>query len=284
MIRPICLCLALVPFGWGLLQNCRAPSVRAMTASAPRPALAFDQYSLDSANVGTRPLVQAYYNFTNNGTQPLRITKLDPSCGCIKPRLENGQTEYLPGEVGRFFVQLATAGESPGPKEFTVQVHYDDGQPHEQTVAWRMTLPEKKLTVEPREVYFYQVNGQSDSRTIYVTDHRHTAKIEQISSESIGKRHPPLELVDLQIKAFAPAIGRNQDETPPKPRPVEGLFTATIGDAEETDEGRRIPIRIDVPGLLPPGRTTALVAINTTDPDFPKLYVSVLLEGQPESQ
>lgn len=235
---------AFLPMAAALFAAAMPESPCEVAPGPTRPALAFDQYAVDFREVPPRPVIQAHFDFTNHSDRPVTILKLEPSCGCLDPKLYGNQTHYEPGERGRFYVTLHTANESPGPHDYSIAVRYHDEQPREEMLAFRLTLPERKVSVEPPEVYFYQLSGQPSEQVIYVTDYRDT-NLEVISARCTS------ELVSIEV-------------LPP-----------------ETDaEGhRRTPIRLSVPGEVPAGRHTGLVTIATTDPDFRELYAAVLVHG-----
>lgn len=241
---------------YGLITTACAPFAAALVAAAmparpceigpapARPALAFDQYAVDFREVPPRPVIQAHFDFTNQSDRPVEIAQIEPSCGCLDPKLYGNQTHYEPGERGRFYVTLHTANESPGPHGYTITVRYHDGELREETLAFRLALPERKVNVEPPEVYFYQLSGEPAEQVIYVTDYR-DAQLEVVSARCTS------ELVGVDV--LPPEI-----------------------DAEGH---RRTPIRLRVPGDVPPGRQTGLVTIATTDPEFRQLFAAVLVHG-----
>ena len=222
------------------------PARPAPIAEAPeRPPLAFDQYVVNYHEMAVRPVIDAYFQFTNRTEKTVRITKIIPSCGCLNPRLYDGKQEYGPGERGRFTLAVKTAREQPGPKQYTATVQYvAEGKPYEETLALRLVLPEQKITVEPAEVYFYQLTGQPDSRTIHVVDRR-------------GGR---LEVTGIRFDSEH--------------------ARATLGKMQMDDDGRRrFPIRIDVDGDVPAGRKFVELKIATNDPEFDEIRAVVLIQG-----
>jgi hypothetical protein len=232
------------PFVAAVIASVLPESPCELDAAPSRPALAFDQYAVDFREVPLRPVIQAHFDFTNRSDQPVNITQLEPSCGCLDPKLYGNQTHYEPGERGRFYVTLHTANESPGLHDYTITLRYRDEQPREETLAFRLTLPERKVSVEPPEVYFYQLSGEPAEQVIYVTDYRDSG-LEVVSARCTS------DLVSVEV-------------LPP----------------ESDSEGhRRTPIRLSVPGIVPAGRNTALVTIATTGPDFRELYAAVLVHG-----
>lgn len=237
--------LSLLPFLMSLVGAAGSPRLAEVPEPPPRPPLAFQQYAVNFREVPPRPLIQAHFDFMNRGDQPIRITELDPSCGCLAPRLHADQRVYQPGERGRFYVSVQTANERPGPHAYTVNVRYEDSAPHEELLVFRMTLPERKLTVAPAELIFYPAPGTSESQMTYVTDFRGGA-IEVL--EAVCQ----LDFVQLEVL----------------PR--------------ETDErgNPRVPVRVTVPGDFPPGRHTGLISLRTSDPEFQRVHAAVLVQGQ----
>lgn len=237
--------LALLPFLVALVCAAGTPQPGGISELPERPPLAFHQYAVNMREVPPRPVIQAHFDFTNRGDEPVHITELDASCGCLAPRLHDDQDTYLPGERGRFYVSIQTANESPGPHVYTVNVKYEDSSPHEELVVFRLTLPEKKLSVEPAELIFYPAPGVSESKTTYVTDFR-GGEIEVTGAVC------QLDFVKLEV-----------------------LPT-------ETDERghHRVPVRVTVPADFPPGRHTGIISLHTADAEFERLYAAVLVHGQ----
>lgn len=240
-------CAALAPFCLAIAAHVGGAPAAPIHNPPDLPPLAFEQYAVNLGEVALRPVIPAHFDFTNTGDAPVTITKFDPSCGCLNPQLVGDKKVYAPGERGRFYVSVRTANESAGPHAYTVGVHYADSRPHEDTVTFRLALPERKVSVEPPEIYFYQLTGEPDSRVIYVTDYRG-------SGLEVLEASCSLDFVTVE------ALPREQDE-----------------------EGNpRTPIRISVAGDVPPGRVIRAVKIRTNDPEFEQLHAAVLVQG-PES-
>lgn len=236
--------LAAVPFLAALSVHWVPTDATPIAAAPSRPSLSFDQYLVDLREVQPRPVVPAHFNFTNSGSQPITITKLTPSCGCLNPQLHRKKDTYAPGERGRFYVTMRTANEEPGPHAYSVTVQYNDGQPHEETVQFRLVLPKLKVSVEPAEVYFYQLSGTDDERTIYVSDRR-------------GKT--------IEVQAAACTL--------------EGVKVEVLPPETDPDGYARVPIKVSVPGNYAPGRHVGWITIATNDPEFNTLQAAILVEG-----
>ncbi len=219
------------------------PVARPISGLVERDPLVFSQYAVHLGEVRPVGTVPAHFDFFNAGTTPIEILKLDPSCGCLAPRLYGEKTRYEPGEQGRFYVSVKTANEAPGPKEYTVKVNYNDGKPQERIVSFKLTVPEKKVSISPAEVYFYQTHGQADSREIVLEDHR-------------GLN---LNIIDLEYN--------------------DSTAQVTLGEKVVEGSTSRTPIRIDVPGDVPPGRHVSVLTIHTDDSEYRTIRVPILVWG-----
>lgn len=236
--------LALLPLGLATWNTERVPLARTVSGSTQRPSLAFSQYAVHRGDVPPIGTIPIPFEFCNTGDRPLTLIKLDPSCGCLAPRVEQDKMTYAPGEWGRFYVSVKTANESPGPKEYRVRVEYDDGQPREETVHFHMTIPRQKVTVKPSELYFYQLNGKADSREILVEDHRGGS----------------LEVLGAAVSS--------------------GEAIVTVGERLQHQEGYWVtPVRIDIPDRDTPGREIVTITIRTDDQEYPEIRVPMLIHG-----
>lgn len=224
------------------------PEAAPMSGRPLPKQLVFSQYAVNLGEVRPTGTIPAHFEFLNLGDSPIEIVRFDPSCGCLAPKLYDGKTVYEPRERGRFYVSVNTAKETPGPKAYTVGVHYtQNGQSKQETVTFRMSVPERKVSVVPPEVYFYQLNGEPDSREIVVEDHR-------------GQDLNVLEVVCSSE-----------------------LAEVTVGQKVYREGVPKTPIRIDVPGDPPAGRNIAFLEIRTDDPEFPTIPVPILIHGPLET-
>ena len=235
---------AIAPFVAALLLTPKVPQGVAVGPAPERASLAFAQYAVDLGEVPPRPLIQAHYDFWNKSEKTVKITDLDPSCGCLRPRLTDDRDTIAPGEHGQFVVGVSTANEDPGPHDYSITVHYDDGEPQTQVVRFLFTLPEQKVSLEPSEVFFYQLTGEPASRTIHVNDHRGAEM--KVLAASISSKHATATIEAPQV------LGK---------------------------KGSRTPIRIDVAGDVPAKREIAMLVIETDDPEYKILRVPVLIQG-----
>lgn len=210
--------------------------------------LIFRQYGVSLGEVGPYPAVEAYYTFRNDGDQPVTITEMVPSCGCVRCSLHGNQKTFQPGEFGRLTVNMQTANGQPGPHHYTIRVAAEDGaKTHTETLSFRVTLPDRKVAVEPSEIFFYQLHGQPEERVIHVADYR---GLDRSLSVTAAVCHSP----QVDVEVLPPVTGENGQV--------------------------RTPIRLKVPAQVPEGREITHVWIATSDPDYPRIAVPVLIQGR----
>lgn len=240
---------------WGVWLLAFCPCLAAMgfhlspvkpTDFAPakdRPALAFDQYAVNLGPVEPMGIVKGFFRFTNLSDRAVKVTSFRPSCGCLQPRLE--KRDYAPGEVGQFDVKVATAGEAPGPREYTITLDYEDPDPQSVVLTFRLELPPRQIYLSPRAVMVYQFGNEPVTKDIIVTDNRHnTAKVTAVESQA-------------------------------------KFVTAEIVETKTDQDGiQNTIIKVNVLGV-DSGTHNTVLKIHTDDPAFPVLNVPVRVYRQP---
>lgn len=211
-----------------------------------RPPLAFAQYAIVHGEVQPRPVVEATFRFTNSTDQPVRVTGLEPSCGCLRPELSGGTedgtaTVFEPQASGTFTISVETANETPGPHEYSVVVESEiDGKVHEQTVRYLLTLPEAKLTVSPQALFFYQLQAEAGEQSLELFDPRPTPA--RVTSARCD--HPLVE-----------------------------------ADVVSGEERGLTLVKVKLAAGLEAGQTRTVLRIETDDPEYPVIRVPVVLQG-----
>jgi hypothetical protein len=246
-LTAILLGMGLGPFFAALLGTADIPRPRRLASTKQLPGLAFRQYAVNLREIPPQGRVSVPFHFWNRGSTAVEIKRIEPSCGCLAPRLTDQRTSYAPGAQGSFEVQVEPTKEEPGPHAFTVTVIYDDGAPREEVLSFRLTIPEQKVTVTPSELFIYQMNGQTETTELAVIDRR-GKPIEIISARSSS---PHLKL----------AVG-----------------TTEHLDAKTT----RIPIQVQAGAGLPAGPETAIISIRLNDDDVGEITIPVFLHGRPD--
>ncbi len=237
------LLLAVVPFGVAIVVHASGPRPQNLAPPRDLPSLAFHQHLVDLREVDPdQPLAFARYSFTNTSDRPVRITDLEPSCGCLKPQLR--KDVYLPGETGEFFLRVQTTTETAGPKEYVVKVRYEDPQPREIDLSFRVTLPERHVVVEPRALLFYQNSSNTTTRTVMISDHRDKPfRVTEVASSS-------------------------------------EWVTAEIGSSTVDAKGvRHTEIDITAAGDVASGRHNGVITVTTDDESFRKVQIPVTVMG-----
>lgn len=253
----------LAPAVLSLFHSVASSRTQAAIPGPDRPALAFDQYMVNFGQPQPRAIHEAQFHFQNRSSRPVKITEVKPSCGCLTPKLvgfnaqrrHEERTEFAPGEHGVLAMGIRPAKEQPGDKTYTVTVSYNDGQPQTETLEFRITLPQKKLTVEPNELYFYQLTGEPDSRVVMVRDFR----------------DKPAHV----LSAEAMTAGKAADA-----QPLAGV-TVALGEVTPGPDGEVAwPIQVSIGPDLAPGRVDGWLVISTDDPEAPRVKIPILLFGK----
>lgn len=253
----------LAPAILSLFHSVATSRTQAAIPGPDRPALAFDQYMVNFGQPQPRAIHEAQFHFENRSSRPVKITEVKPSCGCLTPKLvgynaerrHEERTEFAPGEHGVLAMGIRPAKEQPGEKSYTVAVSYNDGQPRTETLEFRITLPQKKLTVEPNELYFYQLTGEPDSRVVMVRDFR----------------DQPCRV----LSAEAMTAGKAADA-----QPLPGV-TVVLGEISPGADGEVTwPIQVSIGPDLAPGRVDGWLVISTDDPEAPRVKIPILLFGK----
>lgn len=239
---------ALLPYLCALGFAAKGPTPQEPETKRDLPALVFNQYMVNKGPIQHKRYAWAEFRFTNTGNVPVTIRDLSPSCGCLRPRL-NKRT-FQPGEEGQFLLSVDTPNEKPGPKEYFVQMRYEDTRPREVMLTFKVVLPESQhVSVEPRALIFYQ-SGSGDfdpaafTRQITVTDHR--------------KRGMHITGVTCNSK----------------------LVSVERGEVDVDEAGNpRMRVNVTVPEILPSEPVRALVSIATDDPEYGTLHVPLLIQA-----
>lgn len=249
--RRILIALALLPLGTAVAARLAGSTPQPAAARTPTAPVVFAQYLVDLGEVKDTPIVYAWYRFRNAGDRPIHVRKLHPSCGCLSPQL--GKHDYRPGESGEFYLRVRTENETPGLHEYTVGFEYEtldpetgsvDTEPRLETLSFRVTLPERKVTVEPRGLAFYQLDGNSSTQDIVVRDFRP------------GRR---LRILEATC--------------------ASDLVTVSLAESVEEAGHRRHTLQVTVAGTVPAGTIHETIEMHTDDETHPILRFPLLIRG-----
>ena len=199
------------------------------------------QFAEDSVHVGRvhsgKPLLY-HFTFVNQGSAAVEITEAVPSCGCLRPRLE--QRKYQPGEQGKLPLEVNTLSQPPGAHTWSIQLRYRRGDA-EQRMTLRLSAEVvTEVMVQPAAMIIFA--DQGIAHDILLTDFR----------------SKPLTISDFQTTS--PAL---------KP-PLRAL--------ERDAEGHLVRrIRVTVSEDCPGGRHEDVLSILTDDPDYRDLKVPITI-------
>ncbi len=235
--------VACLPLAWSVAVHSGA-APKPMSISVPeRPALTFRQYAVDLGPIQPTGEARGTFVFLNRGREAVEISKVEPSCSCLVPRLE--KKRYEPGEDGRLVLRVQPANESSGKKELFCDVTYTDPEPRQVRLTFKLEIPERQMTVTPPALMIYHPEGSGLTEQMFVV---------------ADGRKRPFEIVDVET--------------------TSDLVTTDIGERHVTSDGVwQQAIKVTVPGELPRGRHQILLRIRTTDKDFPELRVPLMLQG-----
>jgi len=105
-----------------------------LTATINSPQIYFPETSHDFGKVPQGPQIQYNFKFRNTGAQPLKIDRVQTSCGCTGATVGE-KTEYLKGEEGEISVTFNTQGrEGHQEKTITVFTNETSGIPKTLTI------------------------------------------------------------------------------------------------------------------------------------------------------
>jgi hypothetical protein len=202
------------------------------------PGFALEETVRDLGELDSGPTIPLTFPF-QVGQEAVRIDRLTPSCGCLRPRiLVAGQevplgTEMAPGTKGVVAVDYATAG-FLGRKFTGVKITGSGpGLPAEVEVqSWLRSWFE----VEPRAVQFGSVNGEQEERRQVVITGREPFRLTGLLGGA-----PPLEVAG--IPSAEKALSQTIEIVLP-PTTAEGRHAGFLNLATD-QEGYPVPLAVE---------------------------------------
>ncbi len=195
--------------------------------------------SLGSVKAG-QPLSRRF-TLINAGHDEVQITAVQPSCGCLKPRLE--ERRLRPGDSAVLVLEVNTLTAPAGPNSWRVQTMYTaGGQLLEITVELRATVV-SEITVQPAALVLQTESSLGSD--IVLTDARST----------------PLTVTG--VRTTAP------------------FLRASVTEPRVDANGRRVQVvHVDAESGVPDGRHDEMLQIYSSDPDYKELRVPVTVVKQ----
>jgi len=216
-----------------------------LVVTAGRPSLVFSSYMIDEgpAPVSSQPVLNPFFFFTNKGSQSVRITELIPSCGCLAPVAT--PMEIPPGETGRLMLPIRTRNETAGLHEYMVTVRYEDPQPREVALTYKVVLPDKLIEIEPRVLMVMGRITSKDRDVISISDHR-----------------PERQNSPMKITGVSSSLS---------------IFSAQLAGHSTVEGVSRQTIEVTYADVIPAGQHKGLITVTTDDDVWPVLQVPVVL-------
>lgn len=106
----------------GPAKQTAAPQARAKSG----PAITFDATEHNFGDIAQGDVVEHTFTFTNTGTQPLIIDRVDVTCGCTSP--DWTKEAVMPGKTGFVKAKYNSAGRM-GQQKKAITVHSNTGEP-----------------------------------------------------------------------------------------------------------------------------------------------------------
>ncbi len=307
---PITIC-ACLPFLFSMGFHSVESKSTVVKDQVERPALTFQQYSVNLRTVELKSVILARFRFTNTSDKTVKITDLTASCGCLNPRMS--KKTYEPGEQGYFEVRVSTPNSSPGEKEYTIDLEYEDSQPRSTELTFKFRLPEKMVKVRPLAFQATISGDEILEKKIKILDYRKGEELEIKDVKCISFKNGKEFLVPeslLKMEILKPEEIDNLYETAEaninqekinnvstveyrpgeKPKKVvqaggQSKKTSVSDQLEEIKLEREsiagmVNLKINPKGLKSNSRL--LLRITTTDPRYPVITVPLRLkQGKP---
>lgn len=183
-------------------------SLAAAQEEEKAPQLVFGETAYNFGTVAQGTVVEHKFELENRGTAPLKITKIDPSCGCTAA--VSDLDVVPPGSKGGIKVSLDTSG-FQGEKIKTVRVYTDDPRAASSLLIIKGTI-EADVEAKPFPINF----GEVRAGTRVSTEGAVVAKPESgVKINDIEARADELELTLGEASANARKFTLTLKETAP---------------------------------------------------------------------
>lgn len=235
--------LACLPVALSVVVHGAAPPAPLAISASTRPALVFNQYQVDLGPIQAMPEVRGVFVFRNRGAHAVDIQEIQPSCGCLMPRLS--RKHYEPGESDGLVLRVQPSNEEPGAKEYFVDVKYTDPEPRTVRLTFKLVIPRKQLLVSPKSLIFGQFGTRTTTRELVVTNAHGTS----------------LRILDAASNSR--------------------FVTVQIGEQRrsERDGYPQQVVHVTAAANVPTGQHHGLITLKTDNPDQPELRIPVLVQG-----
>ncbi len=179
----------------------------ALLICAQDPMIA-DQTSVDRGQTRVGPPLTQTFRLTNHGQQPLIITGVNSTCGCLAPKLD--RTSLAPNDSATLTVEINTLSQPAGPVAWTTRVGWrTDSDSGELPLTVKANLI-AEIRVEPAAVAFQVRRTRSVDLTI--TDSRAKpfrilatgSTLPQVTTELLPTSDKSIQRIRLTASAEGP--------------------------------------------------------------------------------
>lgn len=123
---------------------------------------------MDLGIVTQDSVVNTVIQFKNSGELPLKVMRIQTSCGCTAAELN--KMEYQPGEAGEIDIQLNTKGFSGVVRKY-VTIYLEEGTPSSSRIVLQANI---KTNIEIKPAYLdlqnIEMKSEENGRSLLVTN------------------------------------------------------------------------------------------------------------------
>jgi len=136
--------------------------------SARAGELTFPQPDVNVGEVYAGAALARAFPFANGSPEPVEVTDIRASCGCLTPRLD--KRLYQPGEKGSIRLEVNTLTQPAGLQSWRLDVIYRRGKIEQTRSLWLRAHILREIMVEPAALAL--TADRAIAHTITITDHR----------------------------------------------------------------------------------------------------------------
>jgi hypothetical protein len=204
-------------------------------ANIAQAQLTFNPPNIDLGEVKAGQVFAHQVKVTNTGAEPITVSELKSSCGCIQPVLD--PSTLAPGATGTLKMQINTLTSNPGPTTYGVRLRYQlRGQLREQLYVLVSNVVQE-IVVTPAALTFIGERPRAQVLTI------------------LDKRSTPIQIIGMETTSPFLAVEWIQ---PP-----------------QTDPQAQYALQLTVREGLPAGQHDWEIVIHTKDPAYPALRIPI---------
>lgn len=144
------------------------PLVLGWGSARARAELECPESVVDKGEVRSGLPLAHRFTVTNRGSEPVEVTDVNPSCGCLSPKLD--RRNLPPGESGQLLLEINTLTQPAGINSWRVTLRYRSGADEHELPLYINARIVTEITVEPPSLAVY--TDSSISHEINVIDRR----------------------------------------------------------------------------------------------------------------